>query len=117
MSQALILTALQAGPKTVASLADLTGSEPRSVARSCSNLINQGKIVRVDGGSGRGSIAVYAASGSAIEQAKGEARAPARLQYPVGRDPEHPGHIVHRDPCFYCGARGDIPCKHDRRLS
>lgn len=114
MSRDLILAEIMRGPKTVAQLLDVVQGSSGYISSACQRLVKKGQIKRVDGSAGMGAHAVYAAL-----DFKGtvETKRVNRIHFPVGRDPEHPGHIVHRDPCFYCGARGDVPCKHDRRLS
>lgn len=116
MSRDLILAEIARGPKTVAQLLDVVQGSSGYVSAACQRLVKAGKIKRVDGntGPGPGAYAVYAPLDF---HGTVETKRVNRIHFPVGRDPEHPGHIVHRDPCFYCGARGDIPCKHDRRLS
>ena len=114
MSNALILAEVLKGPKTVGQILDVVEGSSGYVSAACQRLVKAGKIKRVDGSSGPGAHAVYAPP-----DFKGtvSAKKQNRVHFTVGRDPEHPGHIVHRDPCFYCGARGDLPCKHDRRMA
>lgn len=60
--QQAILDALKRGPKTNAELQELTYDHSGSVARYCARLISDGRIMRIDGHTGRGSIAIYALS-------------------------------------------------------
>ena len=55
-----ILRALAAGPMTNAQLQEATCDHSGSVARTMAGLIAEGRARRVDGGSGRGTIAIYA---------------------------------------------------------
>lgn len=60
MSQSKILSALTRGPRTAFQLAETICDSSGSVARTCNKLMRDGRIARIDGGSGRGSKAVYA---------------------------------------------------------
>lgn len=110
MSQGPILAALSHGPKSGAELADICHQTSAYISRTCAKLRLEGRVKRIDGGSGRGSIATYALMGDQRAPA-----APAKRSY-VTRDfdvgPPHPGVTVSRDPCFFCGYRGDLPCEH-----
>lgn len=60
MAAASIITALRAGPRTNAQIQDEVCDHSGGVARDCAKLIASGRVRRIDGGTGRGSIAVYA---------------------------------------------------------
>jgi len=60
MSVAAILSALRSGPCTNAQLQDAVCDHGGAVSRDCAKLIHAGRVVRVDGGAGRGSTATYA---------------------------------------------------------
>lgn len=114
MSSAIILAEVAKGPKTVAQLAEVIDARSNLISSRCRWLVKKGKIKRIDGNEGCGVKAIYAAPDYT---SKAPIKQTGRVHFKIARAPEHPGHIVHRDPCFYCGARGDLPCKHDRRLS
>lgn len=59
MAVSAILTALRFGPRTNAQLQEAVGDHNGAVARDCAKLIQAGRVVRVDGGVGRGSTATY----------------------------------------------------------
>jgi hypothetical protein len=111
MSQGPIIHALRRGPMRTAQLLRLTGTCSGDISRSCANLIRIGAIKRIDGGSGRGSIAVYAlADCTAPVPAATRAK---RFYHHVAPQPEvTESQFVQRDPCFSCGVRGDLGCKH-----
>lgn len=111
MSRAVILSALKTGPKTSAQLVDYTGTHSGDVSRTCWTLVRQGHVKRIDGGSGRGSLAVYALAGA---DAAPEHRGRAALGLSLARGPEFPEARADRDPCFKCGVRGDLGCSHRR---
>lgn len=110
--KAQILAEVLKGPKTVAQIRDAVEGSSSYVSAACQRLVIAGKIKRVDGSAGPGAHAIYAPLDF---RGAVSAKKQNRVHFTVGRDPEHPGHIVHRDPCFYCGARGNLPCEHDRR--
>lgn len=60
MSKSGVLKALEAGPMAPREILRFTGTPIIDVSRSCCELRHAGKIKRVDGGSGRGSRAIYA---------------------------------------------------------
>ena len=110
MKRADILAVLQDGPRTAAQIGAALNQLPRNVSRTCSTLISLGVIKRVDGGAGRGSFAVYA-----LDTYAGTYEAKPRNSFHFETSgPKHPGVTVRRDPCFYCGTRGDVPCRHNR---
>jgi len=51
------------GPLRTAQLAEMTCDHSGGVARTMAGLISDGRVKRIDGGSGRGSIALYALVG------------------------------------------------------
>lgn len=55
-----LLLALRKGPQTNSQLGVATCDHSGSVARTMSKLIHSGRAKRIDGNSGRGSIAIYA---------------------------------------------------------
>lgn len=55
-----ILSALRSGPATNAELQDACEAHGGEVARACNQLMRSGMVKRVDGGAGRGTIAIYA---------------------------------------------------------
>jgi hypothetical protein len=59
MSVTSILSALRFGPRTNAQLQEAVTDHAGGVARDCAKLIQAGRVVRVDGGTGRGSTATY----------------------------------------------------------
>lgn len=112
MRSARILDEIMKGPKTVADLREVINCTSGQISASCQHLLKSGKIKRVDGNAGVGAPAVYAPLDFA-----GKVKGPKvkRVHFVVGNTPPLPGVTVHRDPCFFCGVRGDVPCKHDRR--
>lgn len=58
--RARILGQLASGNITTGQLADLFGDSSGRMARAMAQLRNDGVVKRVDGGSGRGSVAVWA---------------------------------------------------------
>jgi hypothetical protein len=188
-----IIAALASGPKSTAQLLEVTGASSAYVSRDCARLIERGRIVRIDGTSGRGSRAVYALAGkpvppqppgppSGAELAQAVRNRAAQLRQPVRQfaaalssdpltwldqvaiaqrpkahtvarieallagqpvPPAPPNNfqrqrvltqrpfavtiadrdmvrseplppIVERDPCFLCGIRADIGCRHQK---
>jgi predicted HTH transcriptional regulator len=57
-----ILRLIAARPRTNAELQELCIDHSGGIARTMSKLIAKGHAKRIDGGSGRGSIAIYAAA-------------------------------------------------------
>jgi DNA-binding MarR family transcriptional regulator len=51
---------LAKGPATGAQLADVLCTHTGDIARMMSQLVEKGRVRRIDGGSGRGSVAIYA---------------------------------------------------------
>jgi hypothetical protein len=51
------------GPLRTAQLVEMTCDHGGGVARNMAKLIEQGRVRRIDGGAGRGSIALYALVG------------------------------------------------------
>lgn len=68
MSTQACIDALKSGPKTARELAELTDDDSGNVARNTAWLIYAEKAIRIDGGSGRGSKAVYALTGFKISK-------------------------------------------------
>ena len=60
MTTQAILQRLAAGPATNLELQEAVCDHSGGVARTCSKLIHRGRVVRVDGATGRGAKAVYA---------------------------------------------------------
>lgn len=112
MSNTAILHALKRGPMATSQLLKFTGSCSADVSRTCSGLIADGRIKRIDGRSGRGTRAIYALVDS---------DAPIRDEIPKVRRSHTVGvaapvvseaRYVQRDPCGFCGVRADIGCRH-----
>lgn len=114
MSRAVILSALKTGPKTSAQLVQYTGTHSGDVSRTCWTLVKRGHVKRIDGGSGRGSLAVYALVDGVVSDCAPINRGRARLGLSLARGPEVPETRADRDPCFKCGVRGDLGCSHRR---
>ncbi|SCY89394.1 hypothetical protein SAMN05660666_03462 [Novosphingobium aromaticivorans] len=118
MSKAGILAALKTGPKTTEQLLRVTGTCSADISRDCAGLRHAGLVKRVDGGSGRGSRAVYALVGDAVPTLAPHARQRrVSLDFANASHPPIPDTLVHRDPCLKCGVRGDIGCKHQRQAA
>lgn len=66
MSQMAILFALRKGAMTNRQLQDEVGDHSASIARTCAKLISDGRVIRVDGDSGRGKCAIYALPGNTV---------------------------------------------------
>lgn len=62
MSKQAILNRLRHGPASNAELQDAVIDHSGGIARDASKLIQDGRVRRIDGGSGRGSRAIYALS-------------------------------------------------------
>ena len=60
MKRADIIQRLQEGPATNRELAELGADHGASISRTMAKLIDEGIARRIDGGSGRGSVALYA---------------------------------------------------------
>jgi hypothetical protein len=60
MSRLAILRRLKDGPATNRQLQDAADDHAAGIARSCADLIHMGRVVRIDGCSGRGKPATYA---------------------------------------------------------
>ena len=118
MSKAGILAALKTGPKTTEQLLRVTGTCSADISRDCAGLRHDGLVKRVDGGSGRGSRAVYALVEDAVTTLAPPAR-PRRvgLDLASANHPPIPDELVHRDPCVKCGVRADIGCKHQSKAA
>lgn len=118
MSRIAILNALARGPKTAAQLAEIVGLHSGVIAARVSPLIHDGRVKRVDGGEGRGSIAVYALNKwNGGKVSAGRTVPVGKLPHPKSTEPRPrpPGVIVMRDPCPRCGVRGDLGCRHQAR--
>lgn len=66
MSAAKALEALQSGPKTAAQLCVLIDVKTSYISRTMGDLVISGRAMRIDGGSGRGSVATYALPGAGL---------------------------------------------------
>jgi hypothetical protein len=60
MSRSAIIARLKLGPATNAELQEAVIDHGAGIARDAAVLMRQGRVCRIDGGSGRGSRAVYA---------------------------------------------------------
>lgn len=110
-----LLLALKSGPKSAAELATIVNSKGAYISRDCAKLIKERRVKRIDGGSGRGSLAIYALTNDNTP-APVRRRGADRLYSDAGGPSVDPARIVHRDPCTYCGVRGDLGCKCAERI-
>lgn len=110
MSRRAILRALgEHGPLSAARLAELCHEHSGQIARMAARLRDEGRVIRIDGGLGRGTVAIYALTGTTT--GGGQAKRTNRRAR-AGDDPAHPGTDSPRDPCWRCGVRGDLGCRH-----
>lgn len=118
MTKAGILAALKTGPKTTEQLLQVTGTCSADISRDCAGLRHAGLVKRVDGGSGRGSRAIYALVDDVVTTLPPPFR-PRRVSLDLAntKQPPIPEVLVHRDPCVKCGIRADIGCKHQSKAA
>lgn len=109
-----ILERLRTGPKSAGELATSLSTKGAYISRDCARLIKEGRVKRIDGGSGRGSLAIYALS-TDNSPAPVKRRGADRLYSDAGGPPLDTSRIVYREPCSFCGVRGDIGCRCGNR--
>lgn len=115
IAQERILRELAAGPRTSGQLALAIGRDRAATYRNCRALQDRGLIKRIDGTPGRGGIAVYALIGDDTappETSRDRAGRQPAGAFNQGGNVPLPDSRVDRDPCFKCGVRADLGCRH-----
>lgn len=123
--EVLLFMSRERRPVTARDITDACDLEREYVHRICRDLIARELIKRIDGREGPGFKATYALAsfkGAMTQPAKSSIRGRSihRIERPkaggnsVAKRPRPlvDADFTRRDPCFFCGTRGDIGCRH-----